>query len=160
MLGPTSVIPDAVLTQLGRYGTVKRIAAQDPVSNAVAFSEYRDPACAYGQPCAHIQGSFGWAMRSPGHGYVLINLHRPLDAAAAAPLSASGDYGPQLLLDDPSRLPRAVLNYFLDFATPGYTSEGPTAAVYNHGWLIGGTDAISASVQSQVDQLLEPVAQR
>ena len=33
-------------------------------------------------------------MRSPGHGYVLVNGNRPLDAAAAAPLSASGAYGP------------------------------------------------------------------
>ena len=48
----------------------------------------------YGQPCAHVPGSFGWAMRSPGHGYVLLNATRPLDAAAAAPLSGSGDYGP------------------------------------------------------------------
>ena len=160
VLGPASVIPDTVLSQLRRYGTVKRIEAGDPVASAVAFSEYRDPPCAYGQPCAHFPGSFGWAMRSPGHGYVLLNLHRPLDAAAAAPLSASGDFGPQLLLSDPSTLPSAVLNYFLDFATPGYTSEGPTAAVYNHGWIIGDTSAISVAVQAQVDQLLEPVAQR
>jgi hypothetical protein len=124
----------------------------------VAFAAYRDPACAYGQACAHVPGSFGWAMRSPGHGYVLLNASRTLDAAAAAALSGSGDYGPQLLIDNPSTLPKSVLNYFLNYATPGYTSEGPTAAVYNHGWVIGGETAISVPVQAEVDNLLEAKA--
>jgi Cell wall binding domain 2 (CWB2) len=160
VLGPSSVIPNSVVKQLGKYGAVKRVGAQDPVSNAVVFAEYRDPPCTFGQPCAHVPGSFGWAMRSPGHGYVLINLARPLDAAAAAPLSASGDYGPQLLIDNPSTLPNAVLNFFLNYATPGYTQEGPTAAVYNHGWVIGDQGAISVSVQAEMDHLLEVVPQK
>ena len=159
VLGPPSVISDAILAQLRKYGSVKRVGASDPAANSVAFATYRDPACAYGQPCAHVPGSFGWAIRSPGHGYVLINAERPLDAAAAAALSGSGDYGPQLLVDNPSTLPKAVLNYFLNYATPGYTQEGPTAAVYNHGWVIGGQTAISVGVQAQVDSLLEAVPQ-
>jgi hypothetical protein len=159
VLGPPSVIPDGLLGQLRRYGTVKRVGAQDPAANSVAFATYRDPACAYGQPCAHVPGSFGWAMRSPGHGYVLINAHRPLDAAASAALSSSGSYGPQLVLDAPTTLSPAVLNFFLDYATPGYTQEGPTAAVYNHGWVIGTPQVISVGVQAEVDHLLEAVPQ-
>jgi hypothetical protein len=159
VLGPPSVISHAIVAQLGRYGSVKRVGDEDPAANSVAFAKYRDPACPYGQPCAHVPNSFGWAMRSPGHGYVLLNASRPLDAAAAAALSGSGDYGPQLLVDNPSTLPKAVLNYFLDYATPGYTQEGPTAAVYNHGWVIGGQTAISLPVQAEVDGLLEAVPQ-
>jgi hypothetical protein len=159
VLGPPSVIPDAVVRELHRYGVVRRVGAEDPTTNSVAFAEFRDPPCAFGTPCAHVPGSFGWAMRSPGHGYVLISSRRPLDAAAAAALSSSGDYGPQLLIDDPSTLPRSVLNFFLDYATPGYTQEGPTAAVYNHGWMIGDQSAISVGVQAQVDGLLEAVPQ-
>ncbi len=159
VLGPAGVISDATLNQLRQYGSVKRVGASDPAANSVAFAAYRDPACRYGQPCAHVPGSFGWAMRSPGHGYVLLNASRPLDAAAAAALSGSGDYGPQLLIDDPSSLPRAVLNYFLDYATPGYTQEGPTAAVYNHAWMIGDASAISVRVQAEVDNLLQAVPQ-
>lgn len=159
VLGPPSVIPDAIVKQLRAYGPVKRVGANGVAANSVAFATYRDPSCPYGQPCAHIPNSFGWAIRSPGHGYVLLNSSRPLDAAAAAPLSASGDYGPQLLVDDPTTLPHAVLNYFLDYATPGYTQEGPTAAVYNHGWMIGDTGAISVAVQAEVDHLLEAVPQ-
>ena len=159
VLGPPSVIPASIVRGLGRYGTVKRIGAGDPAANSVAFATYRDPACVYGQPCAHVPGSFGWAMRSPGHGYLLLNASRPLDAAASAALSGSGDYGPQLLVDQPSTLPRTVLNFFLDYATPGYTQEGPTAAVYNHGWMIGDQSAVSVSVQAEVDNLLEAVPQ-
>jgi hypothetical protein len=160
VVGPASVIPDSILTQLRRYGKVKRIAGADPSANSVAFTIYRDPPCTFGQPCAHVPGSFGWAMRSPGHGYTLLNDNRPLDAAASAALSASGSYGPQLLIDNPSKLSPSVLNYFLDYATPGYTQEGPTAAVYNHGWMIGDTTAISVPVQAEVDALLEVVPQK
>jgi hypothetical protein len=160
VLGPPSVIPDSVLKTLRRYGQVKRVGAEDPGANSVAFAIYRDPPCPNGQPCAHVPGSFGWALRSPGHGYTLVNAARPLDAAASAPLSASGSFGPQLVVDSASSLPKPVLNYFLDFATPGYTQEGPTAAVYNHGWVIGDPGAISVSVQAEMDTLLEAVPQK
>lgn len=160
VLGPPSAISDTVLKQLGKYGKVKRIAGSDPSSSSVTFAGYRDPPCAFGQPCAHVPGSFGWALRSPGHGYVLLNAQRPLDAAASAALSSSGDYGPQLLIVNASKLSTPVLNYFLNYATPGYTQQGPTAAVYNHGWVIGDTSSISVPVQAEMDSLLEAVAQR
>lgn len=159
VLGPPSVISSSIVRQLGKYGTVRRVSGADPAANSVAFATYRDPACAYGQPCAHVPGSFGWALRSPGHGYVLLNASRPLDAAASAALSGSGDYGPQLLVEKASTLPATVLNFFLNYATPGYTQEGPTAAVYNHGWLIGDPSVISVGVQAEVDHLLEAVPQ-
>jgi hypothetical protein len=160
VLGPSSVIPDSVLAQLRAYGTVARVGAPDPAANSVAFAVYRDPPCPAGQPCAHVPNSFGWAMRSPGHGYTLINAGRPLDAAASAALSASGSYGPQLVLDSAGAFPSSVLNFFLDYATPGYTAEGPTAAVYNHGWVIGDPSTISVSVQAEMDSLLEVVPQK
>ena len=160
VLGPPSVIPDSVLKQLSKLGTVKRVSGTDPASNSVAFAIYRDPPCPKGQPCAHVPGSFGWAMRSPGHGYVMLNQAQPLDAAAAAPLSASGSYGVQLVLNSANTLPSSILNFFLNYATPGYTQEGPTAAVYNHAWIIGNEQAVSVSVQAQVDALLEAVPQK
>jgi hypothetical protein len=160
VLGPSNVIPDSILKLLGQYGTVKRVGASDPAGNSVAFTTYRDPPCPANQPCAHVPGSFGWALRSPGHGYTLINAQHTLDAAASAPLSASGSYGPQLLIDNASSLPSTVLNFFLDYATPGFTQEGPTAAVYNHAWVIGDQSAISVGVQAQVDNLLEAVPQK
>lgn len=160
VLGPPAAVPGKVLAQLREYGPVARVGASGAAANSVAFAIYRDPPCAFGQPCAHVPGSFGWAMRSPGHGYVLINATRTLDAAAAAALSGSGDYGPQLLVQTAATLPSSVLNFFLNYATPGYTQEGPTAAVYNHGWVIGDQSAISVPVQAEVDSLLEVVPQK
>ena len=107
-----------------------------------------------------MPGSFGWALRSPGHGYTLINANQTLDAAAAAPLSASGSFGPQLLIDDAKTMPSSILNYFLNYATPGYTQEGPTAAVYNHGWVIGDQNAVAVPVQAEMDSLLEAIPQQ
>ncbi len=162
VLGPSSLIPDSLVTGLGKYGRVNRVDGSDPASNSVAFASYRDPPCASQQSCVHVPGSFGWALRSPGHGYTLLNAGRPLDAAAAAALSASGSFGPELLVASPSSLPAPVLNYFLNYATPGYTQEGPTAAVYNHGWVIGDQNAISVGVQAEMDSLLEarPIPQQ
>jgi hypothetical protein len=160
VLGPPSLIPTSVVKGLGKYGTVNRVGASDPAANSVAFAKYRDPPCTVNQPCAHVPGSFGWAIESPGHGYILINAARTLDAAAAAPLSSSGSYGPELLLDDANTLPTSIINYFLDYATPGYTAEGPTAAVYNHGWVIGDEYAVSVGVQAEMDTLLEAVPQK
>ncbi|MEO9118260.1 MAG: cell wall-binding repeat-containing protein [Solirubrobacteraceae bacterium] len=159
VLGPPSVIGAGVLRALSRYGQVKRVDGTDPAANSVAFAEYRDPACPYGQACAHVPGSFGWAIRSPGHGYVLLNADQPLAAAAAAPLSGSGSYGPALVLNSAGSLPKPVLTFFLDYAKPGYTQEGPTAAVYNHGWVIGDPSQVSVGVQAQLDSLLEAVPQ-
>ena len=67
----------------GRLGTVRRISGPDAVANAIAFARYSD-------------GSFGWNVVDPGHGLVFANQQRPLDAAAGAPLSASGKYGPTI----------------------------------------------------------------
>jgi hypothetical protein len=160
VLGPPSVIPAGVVKQLGKYGTVKRVGANDPAANSVEFTRYRDPPCPFGQACVHVPGSFGWALRGPGHGYTLVNAQRPLDAAAAAPLSATGSFGPELVIDNASTLSTPVLNYFLDYATPGFTQEGPTAAVYNHGWVIGDQNAISVPVQAEMDSLLEAIPQK
>jgi hypothetical protein len=47
------------------------------------------------------------------------------------------------------------VNFFLSYAVPGFTQEGPTAAVYNHGWVIGDTNAVSLAEQAEFDNVLE-----
>ena len=90
---------------------------------------------------------------------LLTKNSNPQTGALLSALSGSGDFGPQLLVEDPSSLPQPVLNFFLNYATPGYTEEGPTAAVYNHGWVIGDESAISIGVQTEMDRLLQAVPQ-
>ncbi|HWF33911.1 MAG TPA: cell wall-binding repeat-containing protein [Solirubrobacteraceae bacterium] len=153
VLGPESVISHEVTKVLDKLGRVRRVAGGDPMSNAVAFSRYRDPACPVGSGCIPGEGNFGWAVTSGGHGYVFANANQPLAAAAAAPLSGSGQYGPLLLVDNPSVLPQPDANNLLNNAS-GYNQEGPTAAVYNHGWIIGDQSAISGQTQATIDSLL------
>ena len=91
-------------------------------------------------------GSFGWGVIDPGHGLVFARADRPLDAAAAAPLSASGTYGPLILLSSAAgRWTRPIADYLLDIQ-PGYNRD-PVRGVYNHGWIIGDAKAISVGVQ-------------
>jgi hypothetical protein len=142
VLGPEQVISDSVIRRLRRLGTVKRIAGKDPVENAIAFARFSD-------------GSFGWGARDPGHGLVIANWKRPLDAAAAAALSSSGTYGPLLLTDSANRLPTALRRYLLDIQ-PGYQTD-PVRGVYNHAWLMGDESALSAGVQTKIDELTEIV---
>ena len=110
------------------------------MENAIEFARFTD-------------GSFGWNINDPGHGFVIANADRPLDAAAAAPLSASGTWGPLLVTDAADALPAPLRGYLLDLK-PGYETD-PTRALYNHVWVIGDPDAISVDVQAQMDELIE-----
>jgi putative cell wall-binding protein len=140
VLGPPSAVSAATLRELKRLGTVKRLGAADPIDSAVAFARYIDPA-------------FGWGVVDPGHGLVFVRSDRPLDAAAAAPLSVSGSYGPLLVLAAADGLDGAVGQYLLDIQ-PGYTKD-PVRGVYNHGWIVGDDRAISVATQARIDALLE-----
>jgi putative cell wall binding repeat protein len=154
VLGPKSVIPHAITKELDQLGTVRRVDGSDPVLNAVTFSRYRDPPCPNGAGCVPGDGNFGWAVTSGGHGYVFASASQPLAAAAAAPLSGSGSYGPLLLVNTASTLPQPDAADLLDNAS-GYNQEGPTAAVYNHGWIIGDQSEISGTTQAEIDSLLD-----
>jgi putative cell wall binding repeat protein len=140
ILGPSRLISPAVSKQLKRFGSVHRLGARDAITNAIEFARYRG-------------GEFGWGVSTPGHGMVFMRTGRPLYAAAAAPLSASGSYGPLLLLDDATRLPPVLESQLLD-TQPAYRTD-PVAGVYNHGWIIGPPDAISVPAQARIDALLE-----
>jgi putative cell wall binding repeat protein len=140
VLGPPEVISEKVVDALGKLGKTTRIDGPDAVQNAIAFARFSD-------------GRFGWNVIDPGHGLVFANSSRTLDAAAAAPLSGSGTFGPLLLLTEPGSLPEPLQDYLLDIQ-PGYEKD-PVRGVYNHGWLMGDETAISADVQSRIDALLE-----
>jgi hypothetical protein len=141
VLGPPSVISDAVVREVSDLAArVRRVGAGDPVSNAIEFARY-------------VDGDFGWNINDPGHGFVVARSDRPLDAAAAAPLSAGATWGPLLLTDSGDRLPGALREYMLD-VKPGY-EEDPTRALYNHVWVIGDTGAIGVAQQAALDRLAE-----
>jgi hypothetical protein len=135
------------LHELRRLGSVTAISApagdtESATSNALAVARFTD-------------GSFGWGVKEPGHGLVFANETRPLDAPAAALLSASGDYGPLLLLKAPRTIPAPLAQYLGDIRPAYSAAVQPVKAVYNHGWLIGDEHAISAVTQAELDSLLE-----
>ena len=143
VVGPRSAVSGSVQRQLERLGSVKRIAGagNDAASNAVAVARFSD-------------GAFGWGALEAGHGFVFASASRPLDGPAAASLAASGDFAPLLLLEDASRIPPPLAEYISDLQ-PGYPASGPAHGVYNHGWLIGDTQLISATTQAQLDAMLQ-----
>jgi len=141
VLGPTAVIGTKVTRELRKLGSVKRIGGPDPVRNAIAFAMFSET-------------DFGWGVVDPGHGVVFARTGAdPVTAAAAAPLSASGSYGPLVLLSDDETID-APLTTFLRAIQPGYRTD-PVRGVYNHGWLIGDTRAITPALQARLDTLLE-----
>ncbi|HSS04616.1 MAG TPA: cell wall-binding repeat-containing protein [Solirubrobacterales bacterium] len=141
VLGPSSAISSNVVREVGKIADrVRRVSGEDPVTNAIELARYAD-------------GDFGWNINDPGHGFVIASSDSPLDAAAAAPLSASGTWGPLLLTDSADTLPDALRGYLLD-VKPGYTTD-PTRAFYNHVWVIGDQDAIDVSEQAEIDELAE-----
>jgi len=141
VLGPSSTISSSVVRQIAAIDDqVRRVSGENPVENAIAFARYSDD-------------GFGWNVNDPGHGFVVARSDSPLDAAAAAPLSASGTWGPLLLTDSADTLPAALRGYLLD-VKPGYTTD-PTRAFYNHVWVIGDEGAIDVSQQAEIDELAE-----
>jgi len=141
VLGPESAISKQTMKEIERIApSAQRVGDEGPVENAIAFARF-------------VDGSFGWNINDPGHGFVIANTDRSLDAAIAAPLSASGTWGPLLVTDDAGRLPAPLAEYLLDLK-PGYEDD-PTRALYNHVWLIGDTSAVSVDLQAEADELAE-----
>jgi len=142
VLGPPDVVSEKVVRDLRRLGTVTRVSGRTAVGNAIAFARF-------------IDGRFGWGVVDPGHGLVFVAERKPLDAAAAAPLSATGKYGPLLLVGPGNEMPAPLIQYLLDIQ-PGYERD-PVRGVYNHAWLIGDESTISVAEQSRIDALMEIV---
>ena len=141
VLGSPDAVSDEVIRQISRVSSqVFRVGGDDPVTNAIEFARF-------------VDGSFGWNINDPGHGFVVARSDRPMDAGAAAPISASGTWGPLLLTEEADTLPGALRGYLLDLK-PGYQND-PTRALYNRVWVIGDEEAIDVNQQAALDDLAE-----
>jgi hypothetical protein len=143
LLGPATVISSAVEKQLGRLGTVTRIASKipGPVANAVEFARF--------QPL--------WNRRQPGAiNSTVASTARPGDVAAAAALGSNGVFAPLLLMDRPNTIAPPLADYFLTLQ-PGYENNDPTDGLFNHVWILGNKDAVSPSAQARIDQMTKLV---
>lgn len=141
MMGPKSVISAKVEKDLAAYGKVIRIEDKDPYRNAIAFAKYKDPST-----------GFGWGITTPGHNFSFVKLDSNMLAVVAAPFSHLGKHAP-LLWTDQNQLPESVVAYLMS-VKPKY-QKSPTEGPYNHAWLTGGEDQLSAKSQGEIDTLLE-----
>ncbi|MGH2907374.1 MAG: cell wall-binding repeat-containing protein [Solirubrobacterales bacterium] len=151
IVGPPAAISENLLKRLRRFGPVARVTStansknapiQTPAQNSVEVATYSNPA-----------SEWGWGVTDPGHGFVVINSHHEMDIAAATTLSSGAAYGPLLLNSSAEKLDPAVSSYLLNIQ-PGYLGD-PTRGVYNRAWLLGDEQAISASLQAEIDKLCE-----
>ncbi|MBP1157051.1 MULTISPECIES: cell wall-binding repeat-containing protein [unclassified Paenibacillus] len=145
ILGPESAVSANVQNQLGQYGKVVRIAGNDPYENAVAFAKYKDP-----------ETDFGWGITASGHNFSFVSKDTPAVALAAAPFSHLGKHAP-LLLTDKDKMPESVHSYVMSMQ-PKY-KKSPTEGPYNHAWLTGSVDSLSAAAQGEIDSMLEIVSE-
>ncbi len=146
------------LGELRHFGPVTSItSAGAPAPGSAAGSEAVQSSI---EVARFTDGTFGWGVKEPGHGLVFANAADPLDAPASALLSATGDYGPLLLLASAAQVPPALAEYLSDIQ-PAYSNPQfpPVRGAYNHGWLIGDERAISAVIQAEIDSMLEIRAQ-
>ncbi|HEY1688600.1 MAG TPA: cell wall-binding repeat-containing protein [Solirubrobacteraceae bacterium] len=145
-IGPAASISEADIATLESSGRTTRVGGGDLVQNAIKVA-------------AFTNGTFGWGIQEPGHGLAFARASSPFDAPAAAPLSANADYAPLLLLPSGEAVPLPLKRYLKDIQ-PGYTSapeSQPVRGVYNRGWVIGDTTAVSLGVQVELDALLRSV---
>ncbi|CAH1204785.1 hypothetical protein PAECIP111892_02544 [Paenibacillus auburnensis] len=141
VLGPESVISAKVEDELTAYGTVTRIAGKNPYANAIAFAQYKD-----------TSNDFGWGITTAGHNFSFLTTDSTMLAIAAAPFSHVGKHAP-LIFTEKDGLPDSVMEYLMN-VQPKF-QKSPAEGPYNHAWVTGGKDTISAAAQSEIDDMLE-----
>ncbi|MBN2981762.1 cell wall-binding repeat-containing protein [Cohnella algarum] len=144
IIGPESVVSAKVEKELSSYGKVVRIAGNDPYLNAIAFAKYKD-----------TSNDFGWGITTPGHNFSFVEGKSFMLAIAAAPFSHLGKHAP-LLWTDQNQMPESVMTYLMS-VQPKY-KKSPTEGPYNHVWLTGEEDLLSAQAQGEIDGMLEIVS--
>lgn len=150
LLGSENVISTEVANELAAYGYVQRVPGEDPYELSAVFAGWKDLGQDIGWWFGELPRDFAWGLAKPGHNYTIGNPDDWQSITPAAILSHRGKHGPILLVNSDS-IPERVASY-LEMVRPTYAS--PNAQVFNHGWIIGGTDAVSDEVQGDIEQLV------
>ena len=135
VIGPKSVVSDRVYRELGRYGTVKRVAGRDAPETSVAVARYRDRST-----------GFGWGQVSGPGSVSLVNMRDWANGVGAMAFAARGPRAPVLLTDDAGRLPASVRSYLRELRS----SEASA------GFAFGGEKSLVTPLLSELDGLLQP----
>ncbi|MFL5894412.1 MAG: hypothetical protein ACJ76Z_04790, partial [Thermoleophilaceae bacterium] len=139
VVGPRSVISDAVLAKLRAFGPVRRIPGNDAAEAAVALARYKDKAT-----------GFGWGLRK---GPASVSLVNPADwgnAVAAFAYAGAGPHAPVLLTTAKGTLPRAAARYLAQVR-----ADAP-----GQGFVFGDPDSVPSQTLARLDALLDPATTR
>jgi hypothetical protein len=134
VVGPSSVVSDAVVSDLGQYGRVTRIAGDDAAGTAVAFARYHDPAT-----------GFGWGITHGPASLSLVSTRNWSRAIAALNFAGSGPQAPLLLTDQAGTLPPVVHKYLEDLRS----------ARPNQAYVFGGAQVFTSALVRSLDRLLD-----
>lgn len=141
ILGPNSIISDDIEKELKDYGSVERIAGDNPVETSIAFAQFKDK-----------KTKFGWGVDEPGHGFEFLSTETPEIAIAGAPFAHLGKHAPMIWLDG-GKITDSIHEYLLELQ-PKFTDD-PSEGPYNHAYLIGSEEFISFEDQGMLDLMLE-----
>jgi hypothetical protein len=133
VIGPPSVIPDAVVSQLAAYGNVTRIAGANPTETSIALARFRDAGT-----------GFGWGMKKGPVNVSIVNSRHWANAIGAFAYAARGPKAPLIVIPDGKKLPIEVIRYLRDMR-----SGDPS-----HGFVFGDQKSISSEVLQQLDAVL------
>jgi hypothetical protein len=133
VVGPPSVIPDAIVSQLAAYGNVTRIAGDTAAETSVAMARFRDPST-----------GFGWGFKRGPVNVSLVNSKHWADAIGAFAYAARGPRAPLIVIPDGKKLPIEVIRFLRDMR-----SGDPS-----HGFVFGDQKSISTDALKQLDAVL------
>lgn len=107
VVGPPSLIPEPVVSQLAAYGTVKRVPGRTVSGTSVEFARYKDR-----------ETGFGWGLDRGPVSASLVNARDWVNAVAALAYAATGPQAPLLLMENGAALPPAVESYLRETDKP------------------------------------------
>lgn len=155
VFGDESVVSDATVAELARYGHVTRIPKPDFTGTAPYFAGFKDQGRNWGAWFWAMPRQMGWGIAEAGHNAIFVNLDGPAgwaNALCATTLSHMGKHAPVLAVERDG-VPEATASY-LEVIKPYVTA--PQQQLLDHGWVIGGEGTISKATQARLDQLLAP----
>ena len=134
VVGPSSVISDAVVQELGQYGSVTRIAGKSPPEASVALARFHDR-----------KTGFGWGLREGGS-FAFVNPRDWGNAVGAFNFAAAGPQAALLLTRPDGSLPPSVRAYLRE----ARSSRG------GQGFVFGNEQSIPQATLTEIDRLLLP----
>jgi hypothetical protein len=134
VIGPETVIPAGVASQLAAHGEVKRVAGDSAAATSVALARYYD-----------AETLFGWNLKKGPASVSLVNANDWGNAVGAWIFAGAGPQAPLLLTQSSDKLPPPVARYVEALGRSGEPSQA---------FVFGDRESISSRQLQQLDRAL------